>query len=576
MASIPTPTEKQIRQRVGERSFTLGQQYFEDDAIFQARRRGTTLEARCQGSRDEAYRVQATFKDQEIEHTECSCPVGGGGACKHVAALLLTWRTRPEAFREVEDLDTALARRSKEELIALIRQMLRREPDLESLLELPLPVAGAASAPVNPDVYRRQAEAAFYRAGGEWGAASRVADELLALKEIGDGFLARQDLGSAAAVFQGVVAAVLANHATVHDEPGDLHTVISDCVEGLEQCWAALQTDPAQRRGILRLYYEILEYDIGQGGIGLSDCLPDLIELATPEERHMMAGWVREDMAGSDGWRREHLGGLLLDLEADTLDDETYLRVCRETGRRYDLVERLLQLGRLEEALREAESANDWELLQLADLLVSRRHANEAERLVRARSGQSQDVRLLEWLHKRAVGRKDRAVALELAQTIFARQPSLELYKEIRTLARKQKGWDELRPRLLAPLRRARTTYVLVPILLEEGEIDEALKVVRGKPNYFYSYDSEKLSVAQAAETKRPRAALEIYREFAEGLINQRGRGNYAAACGYLKKVRALHKKLGEEDDWTRYLTRLREKHRGLRALQEEMTKARL
>src|SRR5690349_5994313 len=137
MADIPKPTEKHIRQWVGERSFALGKRYFDDGAIFQERRRGTTLEARCQGSRDEAYRVHVTFKGQNIQHAECSCPVGDGGRCKHVAALPLTWRARPEAFREAEDLDAALGRRSKEELIALVRQMLRREPDLESLLELP-------------------------------------------------------------------------------------------------------------------------------------------------------------------------------------------------------------------------------------------------------------------------------------------------------------------------------------------------------------------------------------------------------------------------------------------------------
>jgi hypothetical protein len=452
--------------------------------------------------------------------------------------------------------------------------MLRREPDLESLLELPLPMAGRAPGPVNPEVYRRQAEAAFHRAGYEWGAASQVADELLTLKELGDGFLARQDAGSAAAVYQGIVAAVLAHHASLHDEPGDLHTVISACVRGLEQCWVTLQADPTQRAAILRLYYEILEYDVEQGGIGLSDCLPDLVERATPEERRTLAGWVRADMSRADGWQREHLGGLLLNLEAETLDPEAYLRICRETGRRHDLVERLLQLDRLDEALRELEAASDWELLNLADLLVRKRHPEEAERLVRARSVRSKDVRLQEWLQKRALQRKDTAAALEIARAIFAQQPSLRLYEEIRTLARKRQSWDELRPRLLAPMRKSRTTYVLVPILLEEGEIDEALDVVKREPQYFYGEDSLGLAVAKAAETTRPEAALKIYRGDAEALINQRGRGSYAAACRLLKKVRELHKKLGEEEAWRRYVSKLREQHRGLRALQEEMTKA--
>src|SRR5574342_463058 len=44
----------------------------------------------------------------------------------------------------------------------------------------------------------------------------------------------------------------------------------------------------------------------------------------------------------SDGYHREVLGRLLLDLEAETLNDEAYLKICRETGRLNDLIECLL------------------------------------------------------------------------------------------------------------------------------------------------------------------------------------------------------------------------------------------
>src|SRR5262249_1594883 len=136
MSTPPKITDKAIRKRVGERSFTLGERYFQDGSVFDTRRQGLTLKGRVQGSRDEAYPVEVTLGGQGIAEAECSCPVGGGGHCKHVAALLLAWRHQPEDFTETEELGPALARRSKEELIALIQQMLRREPDLESLLTL--------------------------------------------------------------------------------------------------------------------------------------------------------------------------------------------------------------------------------------------------------------------------------------------------------------------------------------------------------------------------------------------------------------------------------------------------------
>jgi uncharacterized Zn finger protein len=354
--------------------------------------------------------------------------------------------------------------------------------------------------------------------------------------------------------------------------------VVGDCAEGLGKCLDA-ETDPARREAVLRTLFEVVRFDIDQGGIGLSDRVPDLEEHATAAERRTLAGWVREAMAGAREWSRETLGGWLLDLEADTLDDEAFLRVCRETGRTHDLVDRLLQLGRVDEATREAERASDWGLLTMADLFVSRRHGDVAERLVRERSRQSQDTRLLEWLKKRAIEQKDPAAALELAGKVFRVQPSLERYKEIRKLARKLGRWDGLRTRLLGFLEEKGHAYVLIPVYLDEGEIDRALEAVKPERRSAYGYGSGygmALDVAKAAEKTRPEAALEIYRRRAEGLIDQRGRGAYQEACKFLKKVRDLYRRLGEEAEWTRYIGRLREQHRSLRALQEELTRARL
>jgi hypothetical protein len=40
--------------------------------------------------------------------------------------------------------------------------------------------------------------------------------------------------------------------------------------------------------------------------------------------------------------------------------------------------------------------------------------------------------------------------------------------------------------------------------------------------------------------------------------------------------VRDLYRQIGKEDVWARYVAGLREQHRGLPALKEEMSKARL
>src|SRR5262249_23428658 len=156
MSTPPSVTEKIIRDQVGERNYNLGEQYYDDGAVLDTRRQENTLKAKCEGQCGGPYRVEITFAGNGIQDADCSCPVGSGGSCKHVAAVLLAWKNEPNEFQEVENLETALERRSKAELIALVKQMLRREPDLESLLETPLPAKGKRSQRASADVYQRQ------------------------------------------------------------------------------------------------------------------------------------------------------------------------------------------------------------------------------------------------------------------------------------------------------------------------------------------------------------------------------------------------------------------------------------
>ncbi len=200
--AIPTHklTERAICRWVDEASFERGERYFRDGMIVHARHSGGLLKADSHGSSGNLYRVQATVEKGKIIAADCSCPVGDGGRCKHIAALLLTWLNQPDAFREVEKTNTALERRSKEELIALVKQMLLRAPDLELLLGLPLPAGTKPNQKINPETYRRQVATAFGGADFEYGTAESIADELSATVQLVDDFLAQGDIENAATV----------------------------------------------------------------------------------------------------------------------------------------------------------------------------------------------------------------------------------------------------------------------------------------------------------------------------------------------------------------------------------------
>lgn len=578
MAELPPIDERAIRARVSDQSFVRGRAYARKGMIFDPRREGDRLRARCRGSSGGPYRVEATLGPTGVAAADCSCPVGDGGYCKHVAALLLTWRDQPAAFRETAGVDANLEQRSTAELVALVKQMLRHQPDLERLLETPLPAGGKRARPPDPSVYRDQAAAAFEHDRAGWGAEAGIADDLSAIVEIGDGFSAQGDHASAAAVYVGVLAETIEHYEEFNGE-GELTEPIVDCVAGLGECLAAAE-EPAVRGSILRALFDVLRFDFDVGGVGLSDGVPELVgQHATPEERQTYAGWVREAASRSAGdgfttsWRREAYGGILLDLEADQLDDEAFLRICRETGRVHDLVDRLLELGRTDEAVRATERVGDYELLGLLDVLTAHGRGETAERLALDRLGPERDPRLIEWLKVRYLAEGDRAAALDMAERVFRTRPTLDGYRELRELAGGLGRWEALRPQVLSFLRDQVQIALLLRVHLLEGEIDGALALLDASRSSLYEPGIE-LEVARAAEATHPRAALAIYRGYAQRYIDQRSRDNYAEASRLLARVRSLHEALGETDEWARYIADLRDRHRTLRALKEELVAA--
>jgi len=126
-----------------------------------------------------------------------------------------------------------------------------------------------------------------------------------------------------------------------------------------------------------------------------------------------------------------------------------------------------------------------------------------------------------------------------------------------------------------------RQATLLVQIYLAEGEIDQALKLVQppaGQTSDHWGLGASmmRMEVAQAAEETRPRAALNIYLQSAKQLIANRTRGSYATAATHLARVRKLYQQTGDEQAWRTLIAKLREEHKNLRALQDELNQAKL
>jgi uncharacterized Zn finger protein len=499
-----------------------------------------------------------------------------------------------------QDAGSTLEQFSKAELISLVKRMIQLYPDLTEMIEIAHPPDSKPQQPsFNPEFYRRQIDEIFYTTDrNTWGSEGRAAEPLLRIVAIADDYVQQRDYADAATLYDIIVRAIFDNYDSFrwHADEGDLDDVVDDCVEGLGKCLRGERSDTAIRKQIIQTLYDVYDFDSGlynDEPVMSSKVPPMLVRWTTLEERLMIASQLREAFDLHTDWHAENVSDskdfndLLLGLEADTIDDEAFLRICRETENYSYLIERLLKRGELEEALAQAQHVETYDILEIADILYEQGHEAAAERLIEERARKTNSTDLLEWLKARYSARGDSADALDMAQRLFRAYPlsaTIGRYREIRQLAQKLDRWESVRAEIMTYVQQSHNTSLQIEIALDEGQIERALQLLlaerqtkdtRNGPYGPGNFDVG-IEVAKAAEASHPQESIEIYKAYVETRIEWRGRGNYQVACQYLTSIRRLYQGLNRNDAWAKYIAALREQHRNLPALKDEMAKAKL
>jgi len=111
-------------------------------------------------------------------------------------------------------------------------------------------------------------------------------------------------------------------------------------------------------------------------------------------------------------------------------------------------------------------------------------------------------------------------------------------------------------------------TDVLIDIAIYEKRPDDVLKWyhIGNKSPWYHETDN---SVAEAVKSTHPDEALAIWKRVAEREIARIKPAAYKVAVAYLKKIRALYKKIKRTDDWNVYLSTLKQQHKAKRRLVE-------
>lgn len=308
---LPHLTEAHIRELASEKSFDRGEAYYQDGSVLEPVRQERELRAQCQGSDYEPYQVGATLTKSGIAETSCTCPYDYGGICKHIVALLLAYVHEPQSFRPILPLPVLLAGRSREELITLIGEMIKLEPELLSLVELSVETGHAARGnPLDVSVYRRLTRRALRHESEHV-----VEKELRALREVAARAAKTGDWLSAGLIYHAVLdEAVRRYDDTLReiDEDGGIAVVVDEFALGLSQCLKNSKANAQTRQAWLETLLEAELADIEMGGIDLAPSAREtILEHANDEEWTWIEERLNAAMSKSRGWEREALARFL-------------------------------------------------------------------------------------------------------------------------------------------------------------------------------------------------------------------------------------------------------------------------
>ncbi|BDP40838.1 hypothetical protein DAETH_08070 [Deinococcus aetherius] len=516
----------------GEHEWRKGQSYVRDLTGLSARPEGAATVLRGTAYGQEPYGVRATVEGGEVVSARCSCPVGGGGHCKHVAALLARAVEDRAAFTALPELSEVLEGLSVPELHRLIHRMLDRAPELEALLH----ASSARSARTGSA--RERIEAAFDAIrrtyNPEWdhegeGPDTEAIDLVL---EGADALLENLEaLDSAwAAQVLDTYLAVLDEVEDTYDDDFDwgLDELQRRALVAVEHLLASGKLDEEARAEAI----EAVQAEVASGRGNLEDeAFAEFVAALREEEWPGFLELLRGLMKGARyEHERQQYAGILYGLTADSLNDEEAEALLRASGDLGELLEFLLERGRAEDARRAVREAGQRaHFPELEPVFAARGQLPLLEDLAREALARP-DVR--RWLFERyaATGRKREAHALA-REEVLARpgEAWLTAQREV------SPNWEAEREGIVGRLwKQEAHTLTLMGLLLREGLAEDALRLAGERKNVPAAH------LLTLAGQLDPGRAVPLIVRAAQLHIDGRSRGSYREAARILARLPGL------------------------------------
>lgn len=586
-------TQKAIEEFAGATIYARGNSYYRSGRVSELVYDPDTesITAEVAGSSGD-YDVEVEQADEDIQ-ASCNCPYWGY-PCKHIAAVLLNFvNHRLEILREAQEaksqktvIEKRIRELSKEELVAMVMACARKYSDFQRELM----VRFEPDQKRTLDALLKQVARAFPSIESSSYSTAKIAKELNRILESVENAEETIDLEVHWAVADAILHEL--NEYGMNDEA--LEDVLFDVLEALKDILGETESLTPRR---LEIIGSLMDY-YNWGNFGMVDAVYDTVMDLCSEKRDFQL--VIEKL---ESGRRSssYTQGQLADLYRLIGDEEAELAVLERDltyGMEYwRLAEYWLHRGDrkkatkiVEEGIEKGEGRKQelYDFLQqdceergdyggLAKLLE--RKVQRDDLLHGSLRNDPIYLRLKDYYQSQG----DYRSLLKLFQLRLKRNEiDLNLYREAEeTLEENDRAGFE--KALISSLRKeqkgrksvwvagpSQALQTLAEIYAYKGDLEQLFEAVKGKHELLVQYEDKLLPLHSTYY-------LEAYRAKAERLIAQRGRENYRRAIEYLKKVRTIYRDIQKRsEEWDRYIRGIKENNKTLRALHEELEKARL
>ena len=569
-----------------------------DELLAQPTKTGLALSGTAYGQ--EEYQAQATLEGGQVARARCSCPVGGGGHCKHVAALLTRYAQASGDFLLLSPLTEALGRLDTQQLHQLIEQMLTAAPELRGLVDRfgtvsrqGQPQTNAKAAASLPALFLKVKRK--YNNGWQYGDAELDTEDLADVLDEADVLWEAQPQ-QALDIYLAMLNQIDAAYASWADEGDEAFDDLLDtALAGVLSLVSEHKLPAKERQRAVAAVFNLDEFSVLAHNAELADFADEL----TQAERMEFLSRLKRAHDRAAPYQRPVLAQMRLSLvPKDQRTPAQHEALLLGRGDDAEITGYFLSQAASQSATKAAHGKLLTHLTQtqprasLEPLFsLFAHHDAEAllEKIIAARQGQGRGMHNvtpeLHWLFARYAATNRREQAFELAWKGFVATASPAWEQLLRQVSL---DWPRDWQRALKAFEKQPGLCGAVLNLLLEGdhELAEAVAYDRAHAQqleqsggYSVSYSSgvglgisnapvrEELARRLGELPEYQVRAADIRLERAASLIHQRGRANYQAAAEQLGFLAHL---IGQEAAQRR-IAELAQANKALRALQEEL-----